>query len=46
MPGIAVAKPEDLADKTVGATRGAIEEQELFAEPRTPELAQFVSGLS
>jgi polar amino acid transport system substrate-binding protein len=53
--GLAVAKVEDLAGKTVGATRGAIEEQELTKtapatavikryEDNNATIAAFVSG--
>lgn len=52
---LAVAKPEDLAGKTVGATRGAIEEQELTKtapssatikryEDNNATISAFVSG--
>ncbi len=55
MPGIAATKPEDLADKTVGATRGAIEEQELSKtipssgtvkryEDNNATISAFISG--
>jgi polar amino acid transport system substrate-binding protein len=52
---IAVSKPEDLAGKTIGATRGAIEEQELTKsapasatvkrfEDNNATIAAFISG--
>lgn len=55
VPGIAVAKVEDLAGKTVGATRGAIEEQELTKnapasatvkryEDNNATISAFISG--
>jgi polar amino acid transport system substrate-binding protein len=55
IPGIAAARVEDLAGKTVGATRGAIEEQELTktASPSTTvkryednnaTISAFISG--
>jgi polar amino acid transport system substrate-binding protein len=55
LPGIAAAKMEDLAGKTIGATRGSIEEQELSKsipasgtvkryEDNNATISAFISG--